>query len=156
MPSTYEPIATQSVGGVSSVSFTSIPSTYTDLKVIFVGYNDAPLIRMDFNGDTANANVMFLMSNSSSALSAGYGTPYLYVLTPDANAYLNFSVNIMNYANTTTFKPWLVHCDISHGSGGVSLGAGNWRSTSAINRVDFSTTSLTMTGTFTIYGIKAA
>lgn len=156
MASTYEPIATQSVSGVSSVSFTSIPSTYTDLKATFVGYDDAPLIRMDFNGDTANANVMFLMSNSASALSAGYGTPYLYVLTPDASAYFMFTVNIMNYTSTSTWKPWISHCGITHGAGGLSLGAGNWRSTSAINRVDFSTTSLTMTGTFTIYGIKAA
>ena len=155
MPATYEPIATQTVTGVSSVSFTSIPSTYTDLKIVFVGYDAAPLIRVDFNGATTG-NVTFLMSNSSSALSAGYGTPYIYVLTPGANDYFMFTVNVMNYASTNTWKPWMSHCDITTGAGGISLGAGNWQSTAAINRVDFSTTSLTMSGTFTIYGIKAA
>lgn len=155
MPSTYEPISTQTVTGVSSVSFTSIPATYTDLKIVFVGYNDAPLMRIDFNG-ASTGNVTFLMSNSTSALSAGYGTPYLYVLAPGANAYFSIIVNVMNYTSTNTWKPWLVHSDITHGSGGISLGAGNWQSTAAINRVDISTTSLTMSGTFTIYGIKAA
>ena len=155
MPSTYEPIATQTVTSVSSVSFTSIPATYTDLKIVFVGYDDAPLIRMDFNG-ASSGNVTFLMSNSTSALSAGYGTPYLYVLTPDADAYFMFTVNVMNYTNTSTWKSWLSHCGITHEAGGISAGAGNWQSTAAINRVDFSTTSLTMSGTFTIYGIKAA
>ena len=155
MPTTYEPIATQTVSGVSSVSFTSIPATYTDLKIVFVGYDDAPLIRIDFNG-ASSGNVTFLMSNSNAALSAGYGTPYLYVLTPDANAYFMFTVNVINYSSTSTWKPWISHCGITHGAGGLSLGAGNWQSNAAINRVDFSTTSLTMSGTFTIYGIKAA
>jgi hypothetical protein len=155
MPATYEAIATQNVSGVSSVSFTSIPATYTDLKIVFVGYDDAPLIKMNFNG-TSTGNVTLYMSNSSVGTSAGYGTPYIYVLTPNANAYFMFTVNVMNYTSTNTWKPWVSHCGISHGAGGISVGGGNWQSTAAINRVDFSTTSLTMSGTFTIYGIKAA
>lgn len=156
MPSTYTPISTQSISGASSVSFTSIPSNYTDLKVIYKGYNDAPLVRIDFNGDTANHSVTMIIGNGSTAASAGYGTPYLYVWTPDANAYFTFAVNIMNYSNTTKYKSWLSQCDIAHGAGGPTFATGTWRSNAAINRVDFTTTSLTMTGTFTLYGIKAA
>jgi hypothetical protein len=156
MASTYTPISSQSVSGVSSVSFTSIPSTYTDLKVVYNGYNDAPLVRMDFNGDTSNQSVTMVMGNGSTAASARYSTPYLYVWTPDANAYFTFIVNIMNYSNTTKYKSWLSRCDIAHGAGGPTAATGTWRSNSAINRVDFTTTSLTMSGTFTLYGIKAA
>lgn len=156
MPATYEPIATQTVTGVGSVSFTSIPSTYTDLKVVFVGYNDAPLMRIDFNGDTANSSVTMLIGNGSTAASARYSTPWLYVWTPNANAYFTLAVNILNYSNTSTYKSWLGRCDIAHGAGGPTAAVGLWRSTSAINRVDITTSSLTMSGTFTIYGIKAA
>lgn len=152
---TYSLISSQSVSGVSSMSFTSIPSTFTDLKVVFVGYDDAPLIRIGFNTDTGNNSVIMLMSNASTATSAGYGTPYIYVLTPDANAYFTFSVNVLDYSNTTTQKPWLSRCDISHGAGGVTAAMGNWRSTAAINSIEFATTSLTMTGTFKLYGIEA-
>jgi hypothetical protein len=156
MPATYEPVATQSVSGVSSISFTSIPATYTDLKLVFVGYNDAPLMKIEFNGDSSNGGVTMMIGNGSSAASARYGTQWLYVWTPNANSYFTLAVNIFNYANTNTYKSWLGRCDIAHGAGGPTAAGGTWRSTSAINRVDISTSSLTMSGTFTIYGIKAA
>jgi hypothetical protein len=152
---TYSLISSQTVSGVSSVSFTSIPSTFTDLKVVYVGYNDAPLVKIGFNTDAGNQSVCMLMGNGSTAASARYGTPYLYVWTPDANAYFTFAVNVFDYANTTTYKSWLSRCDIAHGAGGPTLAAGTWRSTAAINSIQFATSSLTMTGTFRLYGIEA-
>lgn len=152
---TYSLIQTQTISGASSVSFTSIPATFTDLKVVYIGYNDAPLVKIGFNTDTANNSVTMIMGDGTSAASAGYGTPYLYVWTPNANSYFTFSVNVLDYANTTTFKTWLSRCDIAHGAGGPTGAAGIWRSTAAINSIEFATTSLTMTGTFRLYGIEA-
>jgi len=156
MAYTYEPIATQTVSGVSSVSFTSIPSTYTDLKVVFSGYNDAPLMYINYNGSTSGYSTTFVGGNGSVAASARYGSPWLYVWAPGAGTYFNLSVDVMSYANTARWKSWICKGYITDNSGGPTLWVGTWASTAAINRVDIFTSSLTMSGNFTIYGIKAA
>jgi hypothetical protein len=156
MAATYEKIATQTVTSVGSVSFTSIPSTYTDLRVIYYGYNDAPLVKINFNGDTSNLSTTFVGGNGSAGGSASYSDGWLYVWPPGVGTYFNFSVDVMNYSNSNVFKTWLCRTSITDGSGGPTAFVGLWRSISAINRIDFITSSATMSGTFTIYGIKAA
>lgn len=156
MAYTYEPVATQTVTGVSSVSFTSIPSTYTDLRVVFNGYNDAPLMKINYNGSSANLTTTFVGGNGSSAASARYNDGWLYVWAPGVGTYFNLSVDVMSYANTARWKSWIAKCYITDNAGGPTLFIGTWASTTAINRIDILTSSLTMSGTFTIYGIKAA
>jgi hypothetical protein len=156
MPRTYEPIATQTVTGVGSISFTSIPSTYTDFRLIFSGYNDAPLMKLNFNGDTGNLSTAFVGGNGSVVGGASYGDGWLYVWTPGVGTIFNSSIDVMNYSNTTTHKSWICRTNITDSAGGPTLFAGRWASTAAINRIDIITSSATMSGTFTIYGIKAA
>lgn len=154
MPKTYEPIATQSPSGAASVSFTSIPSTYTDLYVVFTGTTGGGNTKLEYNGDTAsNYSCTVLYGNGSSATSARYSFAWIYVI-PDTTQIM-FRVNIQNYSNTTTFKSSVSRADIASASttGAVQL----WRSTAAINRVDLIASGAgTFTGTFTLYGIKAA
>ena len=57
MPNTYEPIATNTLGSAaSSVTFSSIPSTYTDLIVVMNYANSTGLadVFFRFNGDTGS------------------------------------------------------------------------------------------------------
>ncbi len=59
MANTYEPIATTTLTSASSsVVFSSIPQTYTDLVVVFVGKNTTANVAMtgefDLNGDGGN------------------------------------------------------------------------------------------------------
>jgi hypothetical protein len=156
MPATYEPIATQTVTGVGTVSFTSIPSTYTDLKVIYSGYNDAPIYKMNLNGDTGNLSTTFAGGNGNATGSARYSDGWLYVWAPGVGTIFNMSIDIMNYSNANKYKSWLCRTNITDGSGGATVFVGAWRSNTAVNRVDIMTSSATMSGTFTIYGIKAA
>lgn len=156
MALTYEPVATQTVSNVSTVSFTSIPSTYTDLRVVFNGYNDAPLMKINYNGSTSNLTTTFIGGNGASVGTARYGDGWLYVWPPSVGTYFNLSVDIMSYANTARWKSWICRSNITDGSGGSTLFIGTWASTAAINRIDIITSSATMSGTFTIYGIKAA
>ena len=56
MASTYEPIATTTLGSAaSSITFSSIPATYTDLRLVLVHTPSASTgnAQMQFNSDTA-------------------------------------------------------------------------------------------------------
>jgi hypothetical protein len=72
--STYEPIASQTLGSaVSSVTFSSIPQNYTDL-ILVVNYGISANnfgARIRFNGDTgSNYSDSFIYGTGSSALSS--------------------------------------------------------------------------------------
>lgn len=148
----------------ATVSFTSIPATYTDLVIVanakssVVG-SSSNNFRIQFNGD---AGVGSLYSNSqmySDGTLAGSArdasSPVLYMATiGQASAENAYSViNIMNYANTNVFKTVLGRG--SHAGSTLQAGAGLWRNTAAINRIDLFMSAATVTGTFTLYGIRA-
>jgi hypothetical protein len=160
MPSTYEPIATQTLGsGTASVTFSSIPATYTDLVLVCIGKmvsgGDANQ-PITFNGDTsALYSRTFMYGEGSSALSGrtssttSLGFPYWNSTNP-----VTTITQIMNYSNTTTFKTALSR---NAGSSTVTAEVGLYRSTSAISSITLTGVFNFATGsTFSLYGIKAA
>jgi hypothetical protein len=163
MPSTYEKIATQTlVSTAASVTFSSIPATYTDLVLIVTGRrNDvsSDLLRYRLNGDTGtNYSRTFILGNGSSA-SSGRSTnqsPGAYAGDMNNAVISNHIIHFMNYSNTTTFKTMLSRSNKSdaYTESEVNL----WRDTSAINQIVLSVGSVDfMAGTtFNLYGIKAA
>jgi hypothetical protein len=164
MPSTYTPIATTTLGSAqSTVTFSSIPSTYTDLVLISSsGLTTATGdTTFTFNTDTAS-NYSFTAlygtgSTAASIRSANRANISIYESPTTVLGATTSSLNIFNYANATTYKTTV--------SRGTSAGAitsavvGLWRSTAAINQIvianNGSTTFITGS-TFTLYGIKAA
>jgi hypothetical protein len=159
MPSTYEPIATQTLGSAtSSVTFSSIPGTYTDLVLVSSGTTSADVdVFVTFNGDTgANYSRTFLLGDGSSAASgrstgvSSYGG--IYFLTSQSN---NIT-QVMNYSNSTTYKTALSR-NTAPAVVTTAL-VGLWRSTAAITSMTLTTGSGTLStgSTFTLYGIKAA
>ena len=170
MASTYTPIATYTVPSAqTSYTFTVIPSTYTDLVLVFDGnlsVSDYVWLRMG-NGslDTgSNYSATRLIGNGSSATSErSSSAPYIQfsaVLNTGGN---NSIMQFQNYANTTTYKTVLSRTNTPITSGGetgtTSASAGLWRSTSAIERIQISTyagQTFTTGSTFTLYGIQAA
>jgi len=164
---TYEPIATQTVSSaVASVTFSSIPSTYTDLIIVGKlvedtgGNNNA---RMRFNSDSGtNYSGTGLVGDGSGASSyRATNTTGIGVSYGNANSgrVPEFILHIMNYANTTTYKAALGRDGSGVSSGGwTDAGVGVWRSTSAISTISFHTTNTNFgVGTmFTLYGIAAA
>lgn len=160
MAVTYEPIASfNSLSGAASVSFTSIPSTYTDLVLVVSNSGNAtrsPLVT--FNNDTGtNYSVTRLIGDGSSAGSDRYTSQnFIYAAIVPSGSFSTCIINVMNYANTTTYKTAL-----SRGSGAsasVVATVGLWRSTNAINRIDYILNQDTFNAgsTATLYGIKAA
>ena len=162
MPSTYEPIATTTLGSAaSSVTFSSISGSYTDLILVFAGTtasNAYPSLR--FNGDTGTnySNTNFRGNgtsaqstrfNSANEMDIAYGSPL-------STTQANFIIQIMNYSNTTTNKTVLARTNNADRETGAAVGL--WRSTSAINSVTLKSNSpnFDVGSTFTLYGIKAA
>ena len=70
---TYTPIATQTLGSsAASVTFSSIPGTYTDLMLISFAQGQASggdnRLVLQFNGDTAtNYSSTYLIGNGTTA-----------------------------------------------------------------------------------------
>jgi hypothetical protein len=160
MTQTYEPIATTTLSaGTASVTFSAIPATYTDLVLVFNGTAaSTEAMELRFNSDTAtNYSATRVLGESASAISNRTSTSDVMLV---GNLYTTQTVNIiqvMNYANATTFKTVL--CRSNNAATQISVRVGLWRKTpEAITTilvrpggaVNFSTG-----GVFTLYGIKA-
>ena len=168
---TYTAIATQTLGSAAaSVTFSSIPATYTDLVLIVSNLattSASQNIKLRVgNGslDTGtNYSCTVLAGNGTSASSARQSSVASMIIGAfqfgtDSSQTTPFQViaHIMNYSNTTTYKSVLSR-DASSNQG-TELFAGLWRSTSAIDTVSLLvTTSTLLAGTVaTLYGILAA
>jgi ABC-type transporter Mla MlaB component len=161
---TYEPIATTTASGsVTSITFSSISGSYTDLVVVFNGNSttagsSANSIRVSVNGDTGtNFSYTFLAGDGSSA-SSGRGSNQTYWDVQDIAQASSTGMAIlyfMNYANTTTFKTMISRSSVTSVQ---TLTAVNlWRSTSAITSIKLDANrTITSGSTFTLYGIAAA
>jgi hypothetical protein len=161
MPATYDPIATQTLGSSSgSITFSSIPSTYTDLVIVFSGTTPA-LVAVDiqFNGDSSAIYSRAIISgNGSSASSDREVNQNQSSIGLSSTTQSDTIWQVFNYSNTTTFKTTLARANVSASL--VRACVGLYRSTSAITSVTLSVTNSATTfntgSTFSLYGIKSA
>jgi len=162
--STYTPLATTTTSGsAANYTFTSISGAYTDLVIVVNGGNSVQAdLYIRLNGDTGSNysatrltldNTTPVSGRSSSATSMRITDSGGFSTTLGAT---NQILNIMNYANTTTYKTILARCNRS--AGGLDATVGLWRSTSAITTVLLYPGSGTFLDgtTLTLYGIVAA
>lgn len=170
MPATYEPIASQTLGSNSaSVSFSSIPGTFTDLRlVISAKTSDATsqILAMRLNSDTGtNYSYTRLYGNGTTASSDRTSSASRIDVGFMANSSSDRShsfIDIMSYASTNVFKTVLTAWE-SQGSSGTNVQfvlrqVGLYRSTSAITAISlaFDAGNVVSGSTFSLYGIKAA
>jgi hypothetical protein len=157
---TYTPIATTTLGSaVSSYTFSSIPSTYTDLIVIFAGTiaSSEGAYTLQFNSDTgSNYSTTFLYGDGSAASSGRVSNQTTIYAGRATTTQGNGIAHIQNYSNATTYKTV-----ISRGNNSSLTIAyvGLWRSTAAINSIKIANetgSNLSSGSTFTLYGIAAA
>lgn len=165
MPSTYEPIATQTLGSTaSSVTFSSITGSYTDLVIVgsVIG-NGSTSVNLRFNGDTGSNYSYTVLDGDGTTASSNRQTNTTNIQFAGWSKNLNSTTNpstmvanINNYSNATTYKTALVR-SMALGTGGDCVDAfvGTWRNTAAITSVTI-TASFAANTTFTLYGIKAA
>jgi hypothetical protein len=166
MPATYEPIATTTLGSAaSSISFTSINSSYTDLRLVFFCIPSTSFVgtQLSFNGAPSGSLHSFtqLYGNGSSASSQRTnGTDAIYVTDPYPNhtgVYM-VTMDIFSYRASVNKTMLATAASDGNGSGYIETTAGLWRSTSAVTSLYLTATSGNFnTGTTaTLYGILKA
>jgi hypothetical protein len=178
----YDALASVTVpsGGVSSVTFAGIPSTYSHLQIRYFAQTNRSLIIDDafitINGDTTGANYYShqLQGNGSSASafsSAGNGGggvgifwPYAFSATASGsyNYWAGGVIDVLDYANTNKNKT-LRSLSGSDTNGAapsgypafVTLSSAAWFSTSAITSITIkSNGNFNQYSSFALYGVK--
>lgn len=156
--STYTPIASVTLSSAqSSVTFSGIPQTYTDLVLVGnIDATDYTSVWLQFNGDTA--------SNYSRTILVGDGTSATSERTSNgsnmaigtANTEWGVSIfNVMNYSNSTTYKTAIAR---GNNNSQTRAGVGLWRNTAAVTSltVGISSADFASGTTFNLYGVANA
>ena len=171
MANTFELISSVTVGsgGVSTFSFTSIPSTYTDLclRLSLKGTGTAlPDVIMQFNGDSGSNYATKELAGTGGALSSNgpYTTTnaHFQMNSTDttASTFTNTEVYIPNYSISGVAK--MFSSDAVNENNSVStyvqirIIGWKWTGTAAINSILFSTNvgAYAQYSTAYLYGIK--
>jgi hypothetical protein len=171
----YESISTVTVGagGSSSISFSSIPSTFKHLQIRYMARSTVAnvadgYVSVRFNGDSTNGNYYFyhfLDGNGSSAAAAAGGTnTNIYgAICAGNNATASVFgagvINILDYSSSNKYKVTRGLGGIdNNGSGVVRLSSGEWYNTAAVTDITLGANafgnSFTQYSSFALYGIK--
>jgi hypothetical protein len=172
-----ESIATVTVGsgGTSTISFTSIPSTYQHLQLRYTARTSRAVnndgLTVKFNGSSANyahlgGHVLFGNGSSALAQSAWIGTSTAggaIGQIPGANANANVHgagvVDFLDYGSTSKTKTVRTfHGQDNNGSGEVHLMSFFWNDTAAVTSMDINVgtgQNFVQHSTFALYGVKA-
>lgn len=174
----YESISTVTVGsgGASTVTFSSIPSTYQHLQFRIyarstIAGTSSDNIAFRINGDTgSNYSTHNLYGTGLGAYAAAFaGLSYAYLPSTIAssgnlaNTFAGVVVDVLDYANTnknTTIRA-LGGYDENANSGPsvydnrIQLSSAFWNNTAAVNSLVFQTSgNFAQYTTFALYGIK--
>jgi hypothetical protein len=145
MATTFTLISSVTVGsgGATSIDFTSIPSTYTDLLILAslrsTGTNGAGSLY--FNNDTTNANysIKRLGYSQPNPFSDGYSASYCFYSTKSTFTASTFSNNFLYIPNyrSSNYKSFSAD-DVAENNSTTAdlyLTAGLWSNTSAITSI---------------------
>lgn len=160
--SSFESIATTTLSGSSStITFSSIPSTYKHLQIRGLILAASGYTVANFNSDTAtNYSRHYLGGNGSTTAAAGTANTANPIIAGNyafVGTYPNvFICDILDYADTTKYKTVrsMAGADNNSTGGWIELDSTSWRSTSAINRIDLTGATYLTGSTFALYGIK--
>ena len=168
----YESIATVvGNGSATSLSFTSIASTYKHLEIRYLAgsgsgsANDQLVIRFNSDSSSANYTLHQLQGNGSAASAYGTGTggfagAYLdKAMTGDSsNTFGAGVVSLLDYANTNKYKTLRALDGFdANGSGYITLGSALWLNNAAITSITFTLNSgsnFRTNSQFALYGIR--
>jgi hypothetical protein len=167
VPNTFIKIQTITLAGTqANIEFTSIPQTYTDLKVVMSGRVNAAstdeTCKMTFNGITTGFSNRYVYSNGSS-VSSGSDTQSFVFRVPSGNATASIfgsgEVYIANYtsANHKLFSDESV-TENNATQSGMIFAQNLWANTAAITSITITPLngSFVQYSTATLYGIKSS
>jgi hypothetical protein len=168
----YESISTTTVGsgGTATITFSSIPATYTHLQLRCLVRTDRgsarDYFRLRFNSDTAtNYSAHYLIGNGASAsasqaTNAGAIDMGLAATTAQASSIFGVTIlDILDYANTNKYKTTrdLSGVDSNDTEGKIEFQSGSWRSTAAVSTITLISgtgSNFVQYSSFALYGIR--
>jgi hypothetical protein len=166
MANTYQLIANATASGSqNTISFTSIPSTYTDLLLraslrsnSAVTYDTIYLI---LNGSTSSFQFKTIQGNGSAATSYGNSNNTIGDIDGANNTANTFSLLDLYLPNYLASNNKSYSVDFAHEQNGTTayleLEAGLWSNTAAITSLGvqlYGSLTFTTNSTFYLYGIK--
>lgn len=161
-------------GGAVTFDFSSIPSTYSDLKLVVSsrigGVNKTTFIAVQFNGVTTTTyseTDVYSASTVGSSAQRSSATSLIFARTitsaNTADTFGSFEMYLPNYANTSYNKQVILDYTSEANSTTtddfrLGLAAQLWRNTAAINRIvlDPANGDFLQYSTATLYGITKA
>jgi hypothetical protein len=159
----FESIATTTVGsgGSSTITFSSIPSTYKHLQIRI---HDMPSashnITMQFNSDTGSNYSYHNLSGNGATVTSNASAPDTLMYLPGTSAAsthpLAVVCDILDYADTNKFKTVRALGGVDNNgdnAGVIAFRSNNWRNTSAVTTITLSG-SFAQYSSFALYGIK--
>jgi len=172
----YESISTVTVGsgGSSSISFSSIPSTYKHLQIRAMAKMSSTAASGDdgwivqCNGDTGTNyawHMLYGAGSSANAFTPGASQSrmYPYGLAFSGSGNIGWGVMVadaLDYANTSKYKTfrYLSGYDSNTLSGDVVFASGMWMNTAAITSISIASPfgNFVEYSSFALYGIKGA
>lgn len=169
----YESIQTVTVGagGISSVDFTSIATTWTHLQVraifkeTFNSGTSVDNLNVRFNSDSTASYIRHaLWGTGATAYAEGYtgqtlGAIAITPRNPSGSYYGAMVLDILDYANTNKRKTLRSFNGVDlNGAGEMRLSSVLWNKTDAITSISFTgdSSGFQQYSSFALYGIKAA
>ena len=170
MPNTFELIASSTVGagGAASISFSSIPNTFTDLVLKISarhsGSSVANAFYMTFNSDTSNYNYRYLEGAGSGSPSSAGSTARAAGVengnSSTSNTFSSAEIYIPNYAGSNNKSFSSDSVTENNATLGVQwLLAGLWSNSSAITSITIqpdTAVNYAQYSTAYLYGVKNA
>jgi hypothetical protein len=167
----YESIATTTLGtATTTITFSSIPSTYTHLQIRGIARATGSFTNADglirFNSDTGANYAHHALYGDGASVTATAGTSTTsgrfarnaqIANSSTASCFSAFVIDILDYANASKYKTvrTLVGYD-ANGSGISELESSLWQSTSAFTQIDLTTDggNFAQYSSFALYGVK--
>lgn len=173
----FDALATYTVGagGVSTVTFTGIPSNgYKHLQIRILAATDRPTYAIDnmfvtLNSDTGSNYSFHSLEGNGSSASSGSAANNTDVRTGTlsssaaSNVFTASIVDILDYADTNKYKTtrslsgFDVNGTVSGYGGFIQMYSSNWRNTSAVTSITFnrqSGSNFIQYSQFALYGVK--
>ena len=173
----YESIATVTVGagGQSSISFSSIPSTYKHLQIRALIQEARPTYwigdaYMTINGATSGYSYHALFGDGATvSVGASASTTQIYmgsggIGTSTGGTYAGAVIDVLDYANANKYKTvrGLMGFDTNGTGGGANLGgrvtlfSGLYQATTAVSSITIygGNNNLTQYSSFALYGVR--
>lgn len=164
IPSSFESIATATPTSGTTVTFSSIPSTYKALQIrVNIIDNSVPALLVQLNGATSYAIHALRADGGTVSATGNTAQTYIYGAStwtqPSTLRPLVGIIDIQDYASTSKNKTVRILSGQNNNAGAtaeeIKLSSGLWISTSAVNSVSIITSGAYSSGTsIALYGIK--